>query len=152
MSQMLSTYQELASKQEASRVAKIILGSFMQLPPDPETMFLCLANMLEGQPLVTLRRMMDREKGLAAHETIFSLSAARDWLDKQIPIQPLQFREPIGKISDAEWRRLRAANQTMPHAPLEARTERFPPKDENVSPEERERRVAMLKGVAREIR
>src|SRR5512139_360474 len=149
--QMLSTYQT-ATEAEALEIAKKVLGSFMQQPSDPRTMLICLKNMLVGLPLITLRRMMDKEVGLAAHEAFFSLSAARDWLDNQTPVPPLKFREPMGKISDAEWRRLRAMNETVPHAPLEARTERFPPKDEIIPLEERERRVAMLKGVARQIR
>jgi len=80
--------------------------------------------MLEGQPLATLSRMVDPNVGLASVTPIFSLSAAREWLDRNGP---------------------------KPEPPA-FKPERFPPKEEYVSPEERERRVTMLKRTAQVIR
>lgn len=100
-----------------------------------------------------LNRMMDPLTGLASITPVFSLSAAREWLDNQLPVPELKFRPEVGKISNEEWRRLRTQNETLPHAPIDVhREERFPSKEENISPEERERRVKMLKETAQAIR
>lgn len=72
---------------------------------------------------MTLNRMMNQEIGLAAREPIFSLSAARAWLDKNLPERP------------------------QPSKP-----ERFPPKEENLSDEERKHRADMLHKTASVIR
>ncbi|HEY6020613.1 MAG TPA: hypothetical protein VIY48_12200 [Candidatus Paceibacterota bacterium] len=48
-------------------------------------MLKCLAQMLSEQPLTKVNAIADPVRGLASREAVFSLSAAREWLDKWSP-------------------------------------------------------------------
>lgn len=119
-----SLNSDLADKPYAARIASAVLASFMQQPPDMKTMLRQLTVLFEGKPRWILAKMVDPEFGLAAQEEFFSLAACNKWISDQTP-----------KATAPEHRKF------LPE-----------PEPEKVSPEERARRVEMLKKTARQIR
>jgi len=119
----ISSNSGVADEPYAVRVASAVLGSFMQQPPDTKTMIRLLTQLLVGMPKPVLMRMVDPRVGVAAANEFFSIAACKKWLDTNLP-----------RVNAAEHKLL---------PPVEV---------EKVSPEERERRVQMLKDTAQRIR
>jgi hypothetical protein len=112
-----------ADEHYAARVASMVLASFMQQPPDTKTMVRQLTTLCIGVPRATLTRLVDPRVGVASETEFFSLAAVKKWIDGHAP-------KPV-----------------LPEHRL------LPPvKEEQVPPEERERRIGMLKGTAEQIR
>ena len=115
---------ELADEPYAVRIASMILGSFMQQPPDTKAMLRLLTRMLIGVPKLVLNRMVDPTMGVASKNEFFSLAACKKWIDGQKECEPFN----------------RAEHRLLP-----------PPAEKPISEEERARRVNMLEGVKAEL-
>lgn len=122
-----SSTSDLADEIYASRVVNMLLSSHPHQAHDPKTLMRQLTVLCTGEPKEVLRRMVDPRDGLVAEsEFVPTIAKVKGWLEAR--------------------RSYRTPREAPEHKLLP------PLQEEQVSPEERARRVKRLKDVARVIR